>query len=330
MSPQLPDHVSSRAHDIIIACVVGPIVSTIIVSIRIWTRVVVTHNLGWDDYAAIVTLSACIGFSCVLGISTKYGMGLHLKDMTPELKSDHSEWIYISSTMYLISILGYRVALLLMYLRVFGASQKFRYATWAVLFFVTGYLSCNFVTLLFGCTPIAKYWKPDEPGHCINLVKADHTYGSMNVVSDFLMFLLPLPMVWQLQLSGREKLGLFLVFMSGIINFVVTTVRFGLLVKNLNAPDTAWLDATTFLFTVVEINTGLICSCTPLLRPFVRYILSKPLSNWSQQRSDTRSSSIWMGKHPDDQTQSNYRNYIELERPRKKPVMEALVREVME
>ena len=81
MSPQLPDHVSSRAHDIIIACVVGPIVSTIIVSIRIWTRVVVTHNLGWDDYAAIVTLSACIGFSCVLGISTKYGMGLHLKDV---------------------------------------------------------------------------------------------------------------------------------------------------------------------------------------------------------------------------------------------------------
>lgn len=124
--------------------------------------------------------------------------------------------MYISSALYLLSILGYRLALLLMYLRLFGVSTPFRYATWAVMFFVTGYLFSNFITLLFGCTPISKYWKHDQPGHCINLAQADYAYGSMNVVSDILMFLLPLPMVWQLRLSPKEKFGLFLVFMSGI------------------------------------------------------------------------------------------------------------------
>lgn len=118
--------------------------------------------------------------------------------------------------MYLLSILGYRLALLLMYLRLFGVNKHFKYATWAVMAFVTVYLSCNFITLLFGCTPIPKYWKPREAGHCIDLHQADYAYGSMNVVSDLLMFLLPLPMVWQLQLSRREKFGLFLVFMGGI------------------------------------------------------------------------------------------------------------------
>lgn len=82
MSPHLPNHVSSRAHDIIVACIVGPIVATIIVGIRVWTRVVVTHNLGWDDYATMVTLPFCIGFSVVLGVSTRYGMGLHLWDVS--------------------------------------------------------------------------------------------------------------------------------------------------------------------------------------------------------------------------------------------------------
>lgn len=81
MSPKLPEHVSSRAHDIIITCVICPIVATVIVYIRVWTRIVVTRNLGWDDYAAIVTLLFCIGFSVVLGISTRYGMGLHLYDV---------------------------------------------------------------------------------------------------------------------------------------------------------------------------------------------------------------------------------------------------------
>ena len=81
MSPQLPAHVPSRAHSIIITCVIGPIVSTVVVYIRVWTRVVVTRNLGWDDYATMVTLLFCIGFSVVLGISTRYGMGLHLWDV---------------------------------------------------------------------------------------------------------------------------------------------------------------------------------------------------------------------------------------------------------
>ena len=124
--------------------------------------------------------------------------------------------MYISSTMYLCSILGYRIALLLMYLRLFGVSQPFRYATWAVLFFVAGYLSCNIITLIFGCTPITKYWKHEQPGHCIVLNQADYAYGSMNVVSDVLLFLLPLPMVYQLRLTRKEKVGLVLVFMGGV------------------------------------------------------------------------------------------------------------------
>ena len=109
-----------------------------------------------------------------------------------------------------------------MYLRLFGCSKPFRYATWVVMAFVTGYLSCNIITLIFGCTPLPKYWKPDEPGHCLVLVKADHAYGSMNVVSDVLLFLLPLPMVWQLKLSPKEKLGVLVIFMGGIL-YVPTT-----------------------------------------------------------------------------------------------------------
>lgn len=124
--------------------------------------------------------------------------------------------MYISSVLYLLSIYGYRLALLLMYIRLFGVSKPFRYATLTVMTFVTGYLFSNFLTLLFGCTPIQKYWRPEEPGHCIDLNKADYAYGSMNVASDVLLFLLPLPMVYRLNLSRKDKFGVFLIFMGGI------------------------------------------------------------------------------------------------------------------
>ena len=83
------------------------------------------------------------------------------------------------------------------------------------MFFVFGYLFSNLLTQIFGCTPVDKNWKPDTPGHCIVLIKAVYAYGSMNFISDFFIFLLPLPMVWGLQLSRKDKLGVTLVFMGG-------------------------------------------------------------------------------------------------------------------
>ena len=82
MSPRLPENVPSWAHDIIITCIIGPLVSAVFVAIRVWTRIVVTRNLGPDDYAAMVTLLFCVGFSVVLGVSTRFGMGLHLRDVS--------------------------------------------------------------------------------------------------------------------------------------------------------------------------------------------------------------------------------------------------------
>ena len=83
------------------------------------------------------------------------------------------------------------------------------------MFFVFGYLFSNLLTQIFGCTPIDKYWKPETPGHCLVLTKAVYAYGSMNCISDLFIFVLPLPMIWQLKLSRKEKLGVTLIFMSG-------------------------------------------------------------------------------------------------------------------
>lgn len=107
------------------------------------------------------------------------------------------------------------MAILLIYLRLFGVNKTFKYFTWVVMFFVCGYLTSNFWTQLFGCSPPSKYWLPDTPGHCMNYTKAGLAYGSMNISSDFFIFILPLPMIWRLQLSRREKIGVSLIFMSG-------------------------------------------------------------------------------------------------------------------
>lgn len=96
-------------------------------------------------------------------------------------------------------------------------NRTFIYFTWAVMFFVFGYLFSNFWTQLFGCSPPAKYWNPDVPGHCVDFEVAGVVYGSMNIASDFFIMILPLPIIWNLHLSRREKVGVSLVLLSGVM-----------------------------------------------------------------------------------------------------------------
>lgn len=159
-------------------------------------------------------------------------MGWHEQDMTPEIHADYyrvsmmspqrtpltdSWWIYISSMVYLCSLFGYKQTILLLYLRLFGVNRKFTYFTSATMFFVFGYLFSNFWTQLFGCCPPARFWNPNVPGRCFQFKTADITYSAMNIASDFFIMILPLPMIWNLQLWRKGKIGISLVFLSGAL-----------------------------------------------------------------------------------------------------------------
>ncbi|CAF9916029.1 MAG: hypothetical protein HETSPECPRED_002731 [Heterodermia speciosa] len=127
------------------------------------------------------------------------------------------QWINEADMIYLISLLGYKTSILILYLRLFAVNKTFRYLTWSTIFFVTGYLSANLLTQIFGCSPREKYWLPDTAGHCIDYTKAGLAYGAMNIISDLIIFVLPLPIVWRLGLTRREKAGVSIIFMSGAV-----------------------------------------------------------------------------------------------------------------
>ena len=55
-----------------------------------------------------------------------------------------------------------------------------------------------------------------NPEICVEY-KTVLAYGSMNFISDIIIFVLPLPMVWRLQLSRESKIGVTLVFMGGFM-----------------------------------------------------------------------------------------------------------------
>ena len=217
MADVVPKDVPSRAREVITTAIVCSSLATIFVVLRIYTRLRINRLVSWDDYAAVITLPFCIVYGLFLGISTRYGMGLHTWDLPSGLEEQLQMWIFIAASIYLLSLLGYKMSILLLYLRIFHIDKVFRYCTWIVMFITFGYLFSNIWTQIFTCQPIDKFWRPETPGHCIDSIVAFYVFGPLNFITDLLIFVLPMPMVWRLQLSLKEKIGVSTIFLFGSV-----------------------------------------------------------------------------------------------------------------
>ena len=75
------------------------------------------------------------------------------------------------------------------------------------------------------CSPIQKLWEPTLPGHCFSRRRLGVASGIMNVISDFSILLLPLPLIWRLQMSWYKKSRVFAVFGFGLFACIASILR---------------------------------------------------------------------------------------------------------
>jgi hypothetical protein len=161
-----------------------------------------------------------VAHAVLMGIAAAYhGMGLHVWQYTPELNSEYYLWIGITSEFYAVGLAGFKSALIVMYLQTFGlVSRRFRIACYLTLFYTLGYLTANAFVEFLGCSPVAKKWQADLPGHCIDRRAANTFFGIGHVTSDLIIAILPLFPIWNLTFpSTKQKFGLSLMLSSGFM-----------------------------------------------------------------------------------------------------------------
>ncbi|KAI4095728.1 MAG: hypothetical protein LQ344_001445 [Seirophora lacunosa] len=63
----------------------------------------------------------------------------------------------------------------------------------------------SILSSLFQCTPTDKYWHREKPGYCVNGDTVILIPGAVNVVLDFLILALPIPLLWKLRTTVPQK-----------------------------------------------------------------------------------------------------------------------------
>ncbi|KAF7555921.1 hypothetical protein G7Z17_g1790 [Cylindrodendrum hubeiense] len=244
------DGVDNQGWKLYITSLVMIIVAGLFVVFRCTTRYSM-HKLGWEDAAVVLSLN---------------GYGMHKADLTkPELRSA-LKLFFIAQTPYKVTVCLNKIAAILLYLRLF-VSATFRKACFVAMAIIVAWSIGGVGATIWQCVPIEGAWNKAVEAKCIDSSKFWIAYAVMNILTDVMVLLLPLPSIMALQMGMRERLLLCSVFLLGGFVTVTSILRTTSVQNSLkNKEDSTYNFIERGMWTLIEANLGIIAACLPVLK----------------------------------------------------------------
>ncbi|KAK8052474.1 hypothetical protein PG993_003859 [Apiospora rasikravindrae] len=231
--------------------------------VRLWRKRV------WilEDWLALIAWIGTVSF-CGTGASNMahYG-GRHSWDITQPQAQQAAYWFNIVSIHYGVTICFVKLTILWLYRRVFSPARHgpFDVGIVSLVVFLVGFYVATNLAKVWQCVPREKIWVTSLPGSCIDISTLLNVSGVVNTVTDFVILLLPIKAVWNLNLAARKKITVVLVFTFGL-SLAGLMVRW----SGTGNPDKTWVHPEIIMWGLAELTTGVLCFSVPELGLLLR------------------------------------------------------------
>ncbi|KAL4928151.1 uncharacterized protein BDV17DRAFT_264902 [Aspergillus undulatus] len=264
----------------------GLIFCTICLGLRLYTKVSLLRNFGWDDVCIVGAwvFSIVTQALCLYGYKSG-GIGLHVWNITPQMFLDFQKGIFAAGVVYVPSLGLAKGSLIILYYRIVSAQRRYRYALYVISVVVVGYSVAITFALIFACRPIAKAWNAALVGTCVDQNGLYAATAVTNTVTDVALIVVPIPVVVSLHMPTIQKIGLFFMFVIGCATVITSIIRLVTLFPFLETTDKTYRIGWTDLWINVEANFIIICACLPFLRHFLRRFAPKLIGEGSSGRN---------------------------------------------
>jgi hypothetical protein len=125
--------------------------------------------------------------------------------------------LFVSELMYLPTVMVIKVTFFLFFERIFSPNKTMKWLIRGGIFAVVAFYIAIFFRSVFLCKPVALAWNPTLTGSCLKLEVTPYTTAVFNIISDIYILLLPMPLIWNLNLKTQRKMRLIAVFGMGIL-----------------------------------------------------------------------------------------------------------------
>ncbi|KAK8016873.1 Integral membrane protein [Apiospora rasikravindrae] len=273
----------SIAYQVQVSGVVTTVIALVTVVLRIFTRVyLVRSGIGIDDLLVVLSALTTCAFLGITFEMCGIAIGRHFWQVTV---ADYSPYFLAYSTAatmtYSLSVIFSKLSILFFYLRL-SPQQSFRFAVIALIVIVSAYALAYQVVSIFSCKPMRAAWDITiTDATCVDKEAVYMGLSISNIIMDVIILLIPIQVVYPLQMSKRQKVSLLMLFATGGLkaptdnNSVCASAikRTVILPPLMHSPDYSWDVAEQFVWSYIEVNAGIICATVPALKPFfVRYV----------------------------------------------------------
>ncbi|KAK4549828.1 hypothetical protein LTR36_005129 [Oleoguttula mirabilis] len=292
-----------RGEAVLGVTVIMVVLSSIFVSLRMISRAAIVKKLSLDDYFMMLAWAIAFGLSFSICYGTAWGLGRHETDVPAGWQSTLRKADYAFTVLYQPALMALKTSILAFYLSLPTTSRTFKWASIATLFVVNaGGFALTMVTV-FQCRPISATFDSVVPASasCTDIVTIYLSSAPLNLITDFAILFLPMPILTGMRLPRKQKIILVVTFSAGFFVAAVDVVRIAYLQsaaqtrlaeiasqshhdngasRNQVQTDFSWYASLSFMWTAIEVNIGIMCACVPGLKPlvsrFMPYLLRDP------------------------------------------------------
>ncbi|KAK3356363.1 hypothetical protein B0T25DRAFT_536591 [Lasiosphaeria hispida] len=259
----------SYSVDIIICAAVTAAISFVFVAMRFYTRLFIVRVLHWEDWliliAQVFSTVMCGGFihEAVLG------HGSHAWVVPVENIPRMAKAAWYTILFYQLSLWCSQVSILLLYYRVWNYPW-IRHAAKSLLVFVMIYKVLIILVCVTACIPLQAFWD-------FELQKHSYCHGKpiwwaatyLHIITDFLTYMLPMPVIFRVQFPIRQRILLFVLFAFGFFVCLISIIRLYLLKLVDDTNDFTFDNVSIAWWSCVETNGTVSVACFMTMKPLL-------------------------------------------------------------
>ncbi|KAI0469384.1 hypothetical protein F4859DRAFT_487987 [Xylaria cf. heliscus] len=210
-----------------------------------------------------------------------------------------------------------KLSILFLWKRLFGGPfKRFRVMCWALIVFTILWTAAFFFTTIFQCgTNWQLNWAHIEIflTKCIKSLDVLTVFAVTDILSDFIIISMPIPLIWSLHLPIKKRVALTSVFLVGFFTIGAGIARtYMYLVTSYNQmenPDFIADYTLCILWSEIEANVAMIVCCLPTFGPILKKV---------DQVGSSILSSKWFPLYAEDESRGVSTGDMELSERRKK------------
>ncbi|KAK2012672.1 hypothetical protein LZ32DRAFT_559369, partial [Colletotrichum eremochloae] len=270
----LPYHPDSAGHHIFNLNLALIIVSTILVSLRLFVRRFLVKALGLDDLIATVAWALSVTLSALEMDTVNYGTGAQITDVPQVTLLQFFSKLTTLELIYFIASGAVRLAILAFLSRL----SKHRVYTWFIYGLSTIVIAVSltgFFFMLTECSQIPDVFNYSAPWRqCVDKSQERAMVLAQSVICvlvDCMLVALPLWAVKSHLKMDVKAIQILVVFSLGIFAVASGAARFIIILTTNFTENTTYKMLFIATWTDVELHVGLWLCCLPALQPLIRH-----------------------------------------------------------